>query len=416
MTSSPPRQADEEPTGDRRAGSRASFANKLRRLLDDGTGRIHPALRALNDHLLAMPEPGRGIIWIRNNPHVAATLQGLARGEIALTHDALHRLPSPRTTAHLRDLLMQTGALPALDRQLLLLEQWALHHLDAIGHPGHERLLRQFLTWHLLPTLRSAARRGPLTGGHRNSAAAALIEASRLLARLHDLNRDIGDLDQTTLDHVLATNHRSELRRFLRWAIRNKHMPRLNLPPVVRHQRAPISQHHRLALVQRMLTDSDLELTTRVAALLVLLFAQSVSATLRLTVHDVADQPDGQLLLRLGTPPTPVPEPVATLLRRLRDHRPNMNTANSGSHWLFPGGRAGQPLNPSTLRHRFQAIGVPTTQARTAALRQLTLQAPAPVIADALGYSPGAAQHHHAAAGGTWHRYPATRNPHTGSP
>lgn len=86
-----------------------------------------------------------------------------------------------------------------------------------------------------------------------------------------------------------------------------------------------------------------------------------------------------------------------------------MNTAtNPRSAWLFPGGRAGQPLNPSTVRHQFQALAIPTTQARTAAFRQLTLQAPAPVVADALGYTTGAAHRHHAAAGGTWHRYPAS--------
>ncbi|MFC5748071.1 hypothetical protein [Actinomadura rugatobispora] len=42
--------------------------------------------------------------------------------------------------------------------------------------------------------------------------------------------------------------------------------------------------------------------------------------------------------------------------------------------------------------------GVPVTQTRTAAFRQLVLQAPAPVVAQALGYHPGTA------ASGTWNR------------
>jgi hypothetical protein len=58
---------------------------------------------------------------------------------------------------------------------------------------------------------------------------------------------------------------------------------------------------------------------------------------------------------------------------------------------------------------QFRALGVSATQTRTAASRQLVLQAPAPVVARALGYSPGTATQHVIAAGGTWNRYPATR-------
>jgi hypothetical protein len=61
------------------------------------------------------------------------------------------------------------------------------------------------------------------------------------------------------------------------------------------------------------------------------------------------------------------------------------------------------------LRQRLRALGVPATQARTAAFRQLVLQAPAPVVARALGYSDQTATSHVIAAGGTWSRYPAIR-------
>jgi len=43
--------------------------------------------------------------------------------------------------------------------------------------------------------------------------------------------------------------------------------------------------------------------------------------------------------------------------------------------------------------------------ARTAALRQLVLQAPAPVVAQALGYHPITTRWHRADAGGTWTHY-----------
>lgn len=43
-------------------------------------------------------------------------------------------------------------------------------------------------------------------------------------------------------------------------------------------------------------------------------------------------------------------------------------------------------MNPGTLRDALRKLGVPTEKGRTSAIRQLVLQAPAPVIAQALGY------------------------------
>ena len=70
------------------------------------------------------------------------------------------------------------------------------------------------------------------------------------------------------------------------------------------------------------------------------------------------------------------------MLTELAANRANMNTAaNPACLWLFPGGRAGQPLTPGALVQQFRALGVAATQTRTAAFRQLVLQAPAPVVA-----------------------------------
>jgi hypothetical protein len=64
-----------------------------------------------------------------------------------------------------------------------------------------------------------------------------------------------------------------------------------------------------------------------------------------------------------------------------------MRTAtNHDSRWLFPGRRAGQPLQPRTLSPLIHALGVPTTAGRTAAIRQHVLDMPTPIVATALGY------------------------------
>ncbi|GAB2843432.1 hypothetical protein GCM10022221_48300 [Actinocorallia aurea] len=115
---------------------------------------------------------------------------------------------------------------------------------------------------------------------------------------------------------------------------------------------------------------------------------------------------DGAVLLRLGDPPTPVPEPFAALLLDYVAARPNTLTAtNPDSRWLFPGRRAGQPLHPATISGRLGSHGLHRTNARAATLRQLVLQAPAPVIAGMLGFHNETTHRHAAAAGTPWSRY-----------
>ncbi|MEH1017886.1 hypothetical protein V6U90_33115 [Micromonospora sp. CPCC 206060] len=77
---------------------------------------------------------------------------------------------------------------------------------------------------------------------------------------------------------------------------------------------------------------------------------------------------------------------------------------------MFPGRRAGQPLTTRTIAPLIRDLGVPTVPGRLAALHQLVLQSPAPVVAQALGFHHTTTHRHHAAAGGTRNRYSPSRN------
>jgi integrase len=167
-----------------------------------------------------------------------------------------------------------------------------------------------------------------------------------------------------------------------------------------------------MALLARILTDHELPLRPRVAAALVLLYAQRLSRIVRLTIDDVIHE-EGLVLIRLGDPPSPVPEPLAGLLLAWISKRDNMNTAtNPGSHWLFPGRRAGQPMHPDTLAALVNKLGIPTTTGRTAAIRQHVLEMPAPVVADALGYHHVTTTKIATQTGATWSRYaPSDHSP-----
>jgi integrase len=150
--------------------------------------------------------------------------------------------------------------------------------------------------------------------------------------------------------------------------------------------------------------DADAPLRSRVAAGLLLLYAQPVSRIVRLTLDDIV-QDDDHVLIRLGNPPSPVPQPFAALLLDYAADRSNMHTAtNPGATWLFPGRRANQLLRPEHLAALVHELGVPTVAGRGAAIREHVLAMPAPIVADALGYHHVTTTRSVTHAGATWSR------------
>ncbi|MFE3230280.1 hypothetical protein, partial [Nocardia sp. NPDC059228] len=340
--------------------SRCTLAGRLRDLLDDGTGRIHPQLVPLVDSVVGMPDPLTGLKWLRSTV-VRGLLGDLAAGRVPITLEALKELPNQRAVAYLRDLLMSCGVLPTVDKQLLHAEALLHQKLTELADDPHFRMLRQFTLWHQLPRLRRRARRGPVADGGRYYIG-AVEEAARFLAWLDERGTQLGDCSQADIDlwHAQALAHRRQLARpFLLWAKNTGHMPKLGIPTTTAGAGKPITQTRRLALLRRALTDPRPPLRSRVAAALMLLYGQPVARLVRLTIADVVND-DGQVLIRLGTPPLPVPEPLAGMLLELIDNRQNMTTVNPDSPWLFPGRRAGQPAHFSTLlQHLRDDLGLP---------------------------------------------------------
>ena len=149
---------------------RCTMSDQLQRTLDDGSGQVHPPLLPLVQALVSMPQPKTGLAWLAS-AQVRALLADLARGRIALTHEALREQPNWRTVAYLRDLLMSCGALPRVDKQLLHAETWLHHRLGERTGTEHFLLLRRFGLWHQVPSLRTRARARPLTPASRRFAA-----------------------------------------------------------------------------------------------------------------------------------------------------------------------------------------------------------------------------------------------------
>jgi integrase len=386
--------------------SRCVLTERLDDLLDDGTGRIRPELVPLYDGLRQATRPRTLFTWTGRD-HVQRLLRLLARGQSPLTHEGLNRLTPPRSVAYLRDLLMHYGVLPHRDRHLVLFELWLEQWLATINDQGHRELLERFASWDILRTLRAAADRTGVGTSRDRNARRMLRKAEEFLTWIDDRGTNLPSCTQPDLDawHAEAFLARRPAQNFLRWAMASHLMPRLTIPHRNTANPAPIGHDKRIRLLRRTIEDEELDLLDRVVVVLALLFAQPFSRICRLTLDDLVEE-DGRLSIRFGDPPAPVPEPFAGLLRTFAARRPNLTTAtNPGTRWLFPGRRAGQPMDTSTLAHRMRKNGLPTFHGRTAAIRQLVLQAPAPVIARMLGYHPEHITALAAEAGSPWSHY-----------
>ncbi len=391
--------------------ARCTVTDQVAALLDNGDGHIDTALAPLAATLSAGPTPtasGR-LTWL-SKQHNRDLLRALATQTLPLTHDSLTDHPEQAGIPYLRALLVHCGALPDIDRQLLDFQNWLTRRLAGLAEHPHERLLRRFGLWHQLPRMRTKAALQPITPPARTYAQLEFIHATAFCTWLAQHNHHPAELGQLDLDRyytALKIGHRQSLRGFLNWAMTSRDLPRLTFARTRFTTGEALTHTKRLDLLCRLITDhsdgdGDGPLRMRVAACILLLYAQPVTRIMTITVADIDDDGDS-MSLWLGDPPAPVPEPFATLIRRLLAQRPTLST----SRWLFPGRRPGQPLTYITLSQGLRDLGVPLRLARVAAIRQLALQTPAPVIAQALGFHHTTTHRQTIHAGGIWNRYAA---------
>ena len=391
---------------------RCTVTDRVTALLDNGTGHIDPALAPLAAALATGPTPtpaGR-LVWL-SKPHNRDLLRALATQTLPLTHDGLSAYPDQAGIPYLRALLVACGALPEVDQQLLDFEAWLARRLDKLADHPHERLLRQFGFWHQLPRMRTKAALAPLTPPARTYAQLEFIHATAFCTWLAEHGHRPTELGQLDLDRyytALKIGHRQSLRGFLNWSMTSRNLAQLTFVRTRFTTGEALTQTRRIDLLCRLVTDHDDDdrpLGMRIAACVLLLYAQPVTRIMTLVVDDFVVDDEG-MTLTLGDPPAPVPKPFAALVLRFLAQRPA-----GASRWLFPGRRPGQPLSYVSLSQGLRDLGVPLRLARVAAIRQLALQAPAPVIAEALGFHHTTTHRQTIHAGGIWNRYAAPDGP-----
>jgi hypothetical protein len=338
-------------------------------------------------------------------------LTELAAGLRPLTHAAFDELPASKPLAHLRSVLVATGALPARDEHFVQLERWITQTAASRAGRQEKEILHRYAVWHVLRRLRQRTRNTHATcgqaGAARRNIAAAVAFLNWLTARgLTLASCPQGDLDEWTA--AASISQRGPAGHFIRWA-RNQKLTSLSFPAT--RWAGPtrvIDAEGRWAQARRLLHDDALKPGDRVAGLLVLLYAQQPATISRLTLGHV--QPSGSdVHLRLGQEPVVLPEPLAGLVLRLIAARQgHATTGDQGtSPWLLPGGRPGQPISPDRLRERLRQIGIHPGPARSTALFQLATELPAAILARMLGIHIDVAVAWQRASAGDWMTYAA---------
>lgn len=380
-------------------------------------GVVPAALISVHDTIVASPTPRKALNWVRRGAG-APILAELARGTMAMSHEALDAHPRPRAANHVRQMLVVHGVLAPRDEQLVTLERLNAQTVAAIARPEDRNTVAAFATWRVLRRVRRRADHNSVERTAISHARNQVLGAVRFLDWLAAHRLTLGTSTQSDLDLWLATGPRSryDVRHFVEWTSEHRLSPKLKVPQVRSGPGDALDTDTRWAIIAKLLRDPGIEVADRIAASFVLLYAQPLSRVSMMTV-DAVTTTDTDVSVRFGTQAVAVPEPLATHVTTLvstgRAHHIGIGSTAS-SRWLFPGHLPGRPITANRLGQRLSVFGIDARTARRAAQQHLAAQVPAVVLAEMLGVAIGTAVDWVHAAGGDWANYSAVTATDTG--
>jgi hypothetical protein len=380
-------------------------------LLADGTGAVHPRMQPVYDALLAARRPQTVLSWLSQRPQGPAIVGRMARGEIAISHDAFEQLPATKAVNYIRDLLVATGVLDAYHPPIARMTPWLADLLSTLPSE-HAGLVERFARWHVMRRLRQHAERGTLTRGTVSAARATLVITVRFLAWLDGRGIPLSELSQPDIDSY-AVEHPSRammLAPFLSWAARTGHANPVEIVP--RQPPMPtvtVSDEQRWAQVELLLHDDTIPLNARVVGLFTLLFAQPIARICLMRTDQIGVRADGTVTVTFDAVPLELPDPVDRLVLEQAARHGQASYATDTNPWLFPGAVPGRPIYTSTIRPELVKHGIHPAQSRKAAMFQLAGQIPTPVLASILGLGDNTAVRWAALAARDWSQYTASR-------
>jgi hypothetical protein len=379
---------------------------RLTEILGRPPDTVTPPLNQLVTELISRTNQASVLVWIGRR-HVGTALAALAAYPSPFSHQVIDEIVPRPARAHLRQLLIHTNVLPERDEFLERLPDWLDQTLLA-APAEHARLVRPFASWVVLRKARRNARRRVFTEASGSWARRQIKAALALFRWLDEHDLRLAETSQGHLDQWLASGAttRYEARAFIDWASQRGLSQDLSIPARPRQAAlVTLNAEQRCATLRRLWHDTTVDLDTRVAGSILLLFGYPVSRIKMMTCEHITII-DGTVYLRLATTPLRVPDPLADLLTRLRQQRQDVRP---GRRWLFPANPPTRPINSETLRLKLSEHGIQARPARNAALAEFAADLPAPVLADALGLSIGTATHWVGALQRDWMPYLAAR-------
>tara|TARA_R110002126_G_scaffold47328_1_gene132587 strand:+ start:2502 stop:3962 length:1461 start_codon:yes stop_codon:yes gene_type:complete len=388
------------------------LVDDLTGLFDNGAGEIAPHLQPLFHALTAQQHARSAKIWLITNPEAVALIRALARGEAPLDHATFTEHPSPARVAFLRELCIEHGLLSPVHLDIERFESW-LAHKSELAHPADGRLVVQYGRWVHLNRMNHLAEIGQLKKGTFLSAKQSTTVALEFLAYLRERHTEPADCCQADIDDWLSggPTTRSLARGFIHWAMKHGHLAAIKIPYRIAKSTPVITQQQRLTLIRQLLVPAAaLRPLEQTAALLLLLYGQPSARIARMRLDQL--RIDDGIGIRFANDYLPVPEPFASVVRAHLADLPNMNTsAHRDNGWLFPGRQPGTPIHQNTLKILLRNAGIDLRGAKNAALRELVLQMPAPIVADSFNYSYTVTEQHRRNAGAQFIDY-ITKRPH----
>ncbi len=368
---------------------RCAIRRRLTELLADEHGGVRAQLLPLVDHLAGKERADSTLRWLdRAKP--AALLRHLGALAKPISHNDLDDL-APSTALHyLRAVLVHLEILPDRLEPLGRLEPWLDTVLETL--PPHQVLLiRPYAQWSVLRRARRRAIRRRYTDHSAASDRNKIRIAIRLLRWLDDQHLTIDNLDQPHLEHWLAgsRDRTCAITGFIIWlSQRGLIDDDITLPakPATLPTEVLDTANH-TDRIRRLLADTTIPVTVRVAGLIVLLYGIPLTR-IRLLATDAVTQRGGATFLTFSRNPLQLPPAIAALVTDLLVSAQDTATAAPPGRapYLFPSPTTpGVPLHAHTLSVYLTKLGIPTRVGRNTALFTLTAELPAPVVADLLG-------------------------------
>jgi hypothetical protein len=341
------------------------------------------------------------------SPKVRRALQQLGAQETAITHATLDGLGDGMHVQHLRAILVEGSLLPYRDEYLARFEHWLSLKLEPLP-PDIRQPVERFATWHHLRQLRRDSDVRVDSHPPVHNAKQEVWAAIQFLTWLKsDRHRILAQCRQADLDLWLSngTSTRYTVRNFLRVTGREKLAPALNVPYRTTGPSRQLTHAERIEWIRRCLVDDAATRRAYTAALLLLLYAQPVARICELQL-DAISEADGDLFVTFSETRVWIPEPFAQMVRDHVENRSLYRTRSADENpFLFPGGRSGGHITRNYLFAKIRELGINVLAAKNGSLNDLVLEMPAPIVAEALGYSQQATAKHAALAGDTFARY-----------